>query len=37
MIVTPGAFDKKYELISPEEGGILGEGMKLMVLHLQNS
>ncbi|KAF4653598.1 hypothetical protein FOL47_010428, partial [Perkinsus chesapeaki] len=27
MIVSPGAFDKKYELISPEEGGILGEGM----------
>ncbi|KAF4707812.1 hypothetical protein FOZ63_026243, partial [Perkinsus olseni] len=27
MINTPGAFDKKYELVSPEEGGILGEGM----------
>ncbi|EER13332.1 calcium-dependent protein kinase, putative [Perkinsus marinus ATCC 50983] len=27
MISTPGAFDKKYELISSEDGGILGEGM----------
>ncbi|EEQ98528.1 Calcium-dependent protein kinase, putative [Perkinsus marinus ATCC 50983] len=27
MIDTPGAFEKKYELISIEEGGILGEGM----------